>query len=55
MNVNDHSQEAPTKESLYDKIPLTLKQLDIIIVTGVIAFFAVFTLGALVGNGILHF
>ena len=41
------------KESLYDKIPLTLKQLDIIIVFLVIALIVFLVLGALFGNGIL--
>ena len=41
------------KEDLYDKIPLSKKQLDIIIVILIIAFLAVLTFGALVGNDIL--
>lgn len=41
------------KEDLYDKIPLSKKQLDIIIVILIIAFLAVLTFGVLVGNDIL--
>ena len=41
------------KENLYDKIPLSKKQLDIIIVILIIAFLAVLTFGVLVGNDIL--
>ncbi len=48
--------EAPpknAKERLYDKIPLTVKQLDIILVVLAVAFVVFLVLGALVGNGIL--
>lgn len=41
------------KEQLYDKIPLTKAQLDIIIVLLVIAFIVFFVIGALKGNGII--
>ena len=41
------------KENLYDKIPLTLKQLDIIIVVMLVLFVVVFILGVLKGNGII--
>ena len=41
------------KEDLYDKIPLSKKQLDIIIVILIIAFLTVLTFGVLVGNDIL--
>jgi len=41
------------KENFYDKIPLSKKQLDIIIVILVAALIIFFILGALVGNGII--
>ena len=41
------------KESLYDKIPLTLKQLDVIIIILAIILIAALVIGTLKGNGIL--
>lgn len=41
------------KESLYDKVPLSVKQLDIIIIVLVIAFVVFLTLGILIGNRII--
>ena len=41
------------KESLYDKIPVTLKQLDIFIAVMVGLFIAFFVIGILKGNGII--
>ncbi|MEA5050165.1 MAG: hypothetical protein VB021_01685 [Oscillospiraceae bacterium] len=41
------------KEKLYDKIPLTVHQLDVIIVVLVILFFVFYVVGALRGRGIL--
>ncbi len=41
------------KENLYDKIPLTVKQLDIIIILLILAFIFFFVVGALKGRGIL--
>ena len=41
------------KENLYDKVPLTVKQLDLIIICLVAAFFVVFILGVLAGKGII--
>lgn len=41
------------KERLYDKIPLTKKQLDVIIAVLIVAFVVVFILGALKGNGLI--
>ena len=41
------------KESVYDKIPLTKKQLDIIIIILMIALIGFLVFGVLVGNGIL--
>jgi len=41
------------KEELYDKIPLTKKQLDIIIVILIAAIVLFLVFGALIGNGIL--
>jgi hypothetical protein len=42
-----------TKENLYDKIPLSKKQLNIIIVILIVAIIVFLTLGALIGNGII--
>ena len=51
------AESAPTKryakERLYDKIPLSVKQLDIILIVLAIAFVVFLVLGALVGNGVL--
>ncbi|MEG0751418.1 MAG: hypothetical protein RR998_09270 [Oscillospiraceae bacterium] len=41
------------KERLYDKVPLTVKQLDIIIVVLVVAVLTVLAVGYLKGNGII--
>ena len=41
------------KERFYDKIPLTARQLDIIIIALAALFIVVLTVGALVGNGYL--
>ena len=41
------------KENLYDKIPLTIKQLDIIIVVMIALFIVIFVIGVLKGNGII--
>ena len=41
------------KENLYDKIPLTVKQLDIIIVVMIVLFIVLFVIGILKGNGIM--
>ena len=41
------------KESLYDKIPLTKKQLDVIIIILMAALIFFIVLGALIGNGII--
>ena len=41
------------KERLYDKIPLTVKQLDVIIVICIAVIIFAFVFGALKGNGIL--
>ena len=41
------------KEDLYDKIPLSKKQLDIAIVILIIALIAFLTFGVLIGNNIL--
>lgn len=43
----------PAKEGLYDRIPLTKKQLDVIIVILVAAIIVFLVIGALVGNRIL--
>jgi len=47
------SGEKNAKEKLYDKIPLTVKQLDIILVICAIAFFVAIILGVLNGRGII--
>ena len=41
------------KENLYDKIPLTVKQLDIIIAVMIALFVVFFVIGVLKGNGIM--
>ena len=41
-----------TKENLYDKVPLTVKQLDIIIAVMIALFVVFFVIGVLKGNGI---
>ena len=41
------------KENLYDKIPLTVKQLDVIIGVMIALFIAFFAVGVLKGNKIL--
>ena len=45
--------EKNAKERLYDKIPLTARQLDIIIIALAVAFVVFMVIGALVGNGYL--
>ena len=40
------------KENLYDKIPLSVKQLDIIITVMIVLFIVFFVIGILKGNGI---
>ena len=51
MEETPNGSKGP-KESLYDKIPLTVKQLDIIIILLIAAFFVFFILGALAGRGL---
>lgn len=46
-------QKLPFKENLYDRMPLTLKQWDIIIIVLAIAIVVFFVVGALKGNGVL--
>jgi len=41
------------KESIYDRIPLSKKQLNIIIIVLVIAIIFFLVMGALIGNGII--
>ena len=41
------------KENLYDKIPLTVKQLDIIIAVMIALFVVFFVVGVLKGNKII--
>jgi hypothetical protein len=41
------------KERFYDKIPLTVKQLNVIIVIIILAIILFLVVGALVGNGII--
>jgi hypothetical protein len=42
-----------SKENLYDKIPLSKKQLDIIIAILIAAIIVFFVFGALIGNNII--
>ena len=46
-------KKIPRKESIYDKIPLSKKQLDVIIVILMVALVVFFILGALIGNGLI--
>ena len=41
------------KENFYDKIPLTVKQLDVIIMVMIALFIVFFVIGILKGNGII--
>jgi len=43
-----------TKEGIYDKIPLTKKQLDVIIVVLIVAIVVFLVLGILKGNGYIR-
>ena len=45
--------EKGAKEKLYDRIPLTLKQLDIIILMMIALFVVFFVIGVLKGNRII--
>ena len=51
--VQKPTESVGTKESLYDKIPITKKQLDILIIILFIALIGFLVFGVLVGNGIL--
>ena len=51
--AQDPKAEKNAKERLYDKIPLTARQLDIIIIALIVAFIVFVVVGALVGNGYL--
>ena len=44
---------AKKKEDLYDKLPFTLKQLDIIIAVLVVLFVVAFIVGAMKGKGVI--
>jgi len=46
----DSQEEKGHKESLYDKIPLSKKQLDVIIIVLTVAIIIFIVLGVLVGN-----
>ena len=50
---NSPPKNLPRKESFYDKIPLSKKQLDVIIVVLMVALVAFFIIGALIGNGLI--
>ena len=47
------SDNKGAKESFYDKIPLSKKQLDVIIIVLVCAIIVFLVLGALIGNRVL--
>ena len=53
-NKEEKTQWQSTKEGWYDKVPLTVKQLDTIIVVGFIALAVVFGLIALESMDIFH-
>ena len=49
---NETATNKGAKENLYDKIPLTVKQLDIIIAVMIVLFIVFFVVGIMKGNGI---
>ena len=49
----DNLTEKAPKESFYDKIPLSEKQLDIIIIFLVAAIIITLIIGTLIGNGVI--
>ena len=55
--TNDSNKKAEikkgAKENLYDKLPFTIKQLDIVITVMIVLFVVFFVVGALKGNGII--
>ena len=53
MLNNKDPEYKNAKEKLYDKIPLTVKQLDVIIVILFVALAVVLVIGILKGNGLL--
>ena len=50
---SDRPEVKGVKEGLYDKIPLSKKQLEIIIIILAVGLIVSFILGALLGNGII--
>ncbi len=52
-DAKPEAPKKPAKERLYDKIPLNVKQLDIILIVLAVAFVVFLVIGALVGNGVL--
>jgi len=46
-------EESRKQEHIYDRIPLSKKQLDVIIIVLIIALLGFFILGALKGNGVI--
>jgi len=53
IKLADNLGEKAPKESFYDKIPLSKKQLDIIIIFLVAAMIITLIIGALIGNGVI--
>ena len=53
IKLADNLGEKAPKESIYDKIPLSEKQLNIIIILLVAAIIAFLIIGTLLGNGII--
>ena len=52
INEKTEIKKGP-KEDLYDKLPFTVKQLDIIITVMIVLFIVFFVIGALKGNRII--
>ena len=50
VHNNETKEDKGAKECLYDKIPLTLKQLDIIIAVMIALFIIFFVIGVLKGK-----
>ena len=53
MSKEPKSKDKVPKESFYDRIPLSVKKLDIIIIVLSAALIVFFILGVLAGNGVL--
>jgi len=52
-NLKTNKTKKGAKEHFYDRIPLTTKQLDIIILVLIALFVVFFVIGVLKGNGVI--